>query len=276
MTFDKPKGIGLITMCKYIDENIYTDNYDEYTVYVYLYHIIYDVARHKLKLTNSENYDMFAIEMATKVFMRYLNKKQYEDDENGNPKMEKIKSVLNYVNNTIGHKYCSFKLRNGSTILTKDKDVNNSTFNTLLMSNLDDINIKDFQLTTQNIGLTCEKFLESLPYNKNSNMWWNIYNSVLLTFLNNITPHIKDVQKIVSSRIAKDYQIDILFKNLKYQKPILFHLPKSMSNYIIVLTRQLTYLIREDLKQILNTKNICDYEAGCLYKWYDMESDLEV
>ena len=28
MTFDKPKNIGLITMCKYIDDNIYTNNSD--------------------------------------------------------------------------------------------------------------------------------------------------------------------------------------------------------------------------------------------------------
>ena len=51
MTFDKPKNIGLITMCKYIDDNIYTNNYDEYTAYTYIYHIIYDVAKHKLKLS---------------------------------------------------------------------------------------------------------------------------------------------------------------------------------------------------------------------------------
>lgn len=275
MTFDKPKNIGLITMCKYIDDNIYTNNYDEYTAYTYIYHIIYDVAKHKLKLSNNETYDMFAIEMANQVFLRYKNKKQYELDENGIPKMEKIKSVLNYVNTTIGHRYCSFKRKYGSNVISREKVDLLTTFNTLLINNIDNMHIKDFEMTTQHIGLTCEKFLESIPYSKNSVIWNNIYISVMLTFLNIITPTTESISKLKKQSLYKDYKIDKLFKELKYDYPILFHLPQSMSNYIIVLTRQLVHIVGEDLKQIISSKNISDYEAGCLYNWYDEESDLD-
>lgn len=275
MTFEKP-NVGLISMCKYIDENIYTDNYDEYTAYTYIYHIIYDVAKHKLKLSNNETYDMFAIEMANYVFLRYVNKKQYQLDDNGNPKMEKIKSVLNYVNTTIGHRYFSFKRKHGSSVISRENIDFVTDFNTLITNNLDNIHIKDFNLTTQQIGLTCEKFLESIPYPKNTVIWNNIYISVMLTFLNNITPteYIKNMLKNKGN--YTDRRVDKLFNELKYSTPILFHLPESMNNYIIVLTRQLVHIIGQDLKDILNSKHISDYEVCCYYKKYDEDSDLNV
>lgn len=275
MTFEKP-NVGLITMCKYIDENIYTDNYDEYTAYTYIYHIIYDVAKHKLKLSNNETYDMFAIEMANYVFLRYVNKKQYQLDENGNPKMEKIKSVLNYVNTTIGHRYFSFKRKHGSNVISRDKIDFVTDFNTLIANNLDNIYIKDFNLTTQQIGLTCEKFLESIPYPKNTVIWNNIYISVMLTFLNNITPteYVKNMLKNKGN--YTDRRIDKIFNNLKYSTPILFHIPESMNNYISVLTRQLVHIIGQDLKEILNSKNISDYEVGCYYNTYNEDSELNI
>ena len=102
-----------------------------------------------------------------------------------------------------------------------------------------------------------------------------LYISVMLTFLNIITPTVESISKIKKQSLYKDYKIDKLFKELKYDSPILFHLPQSMSNYIIVLTRQLVHIVGEDLKQIISSKNISDYEAGCLYNWYDEESDLD-
>ena len=77
MTFTKPKDVSYTDMCRYIDDNIYTDNFDESLVYEYLYHIIFMLGKQAALFDKHMYYDYFALFGATRVYFRLVNKKQF-------------------------------------------------------------------------------------------------------------------------------------------------------------------------------------------------------
>lgn len=89
MTYNKPNNITYVEMCIYFDEHIYSEERDDDLLYQYLYHIIYMLACKKRYFNTWDEYDAFAIYMASKVYLRYINPNHQGDEE-------RIKSVLNY------------------------------------------------------------------------------------------------------------------------------------------------------------------------------------
>ena len=103
MMYEKPKDIRYTDMCIYIDTHIYTDSYDESLVYQYLYHLLLMIASKSKLFNRSCYYDDFAIFGATRLYLRLTNKKQFEVDASGTPRMKKIRSILNYIHKVIYH-----------------------------------------------------------------------------------------------------------------------------------------------------------------------------
>src|SRR5574344_199194 len=101
MLYRKPKHLKYTDMCIYIDTHIYTDNYDEQLVYQYLYLITDMFAKKGRYFDNEHDYEDFASQFASYVFMRLLSEKQYKLKEDGNPVLPKVKSVLNYIRGCI-------------------------------------------------------------------------------------------------------------------------------------------------------------------------------
>lgn len=89
MTYNKPTDKTYVEMCIYFDEHIYGEYRDDNILYQYLYHIIYMLACKKRYFNSWDEYDAFALYMATKVYLRYIN------PEHQGPE-DRIKSVLNY------------------------------------------------------------------------------------------------------------------------------------------------------------------------------------
>ena len=85
MTYNRPDKVYLppeydnkakniyTRMALYFDLFIYSDKRDDTLLYQYLYHIIYMLACRKKYFVSWEDYDNFALYMATKVYMRYIN-----------------------------------------------------------------------------------------------------------------------------------------------------------------------------------------------------------
>lgn len=278
MNFEIPKGLTTTEMCIYIDNNVYKGEIDEYKIYSYIYNIVRSVCLYDNKFNiHGETLDDFCIFMSNRVYMRLVNPKQFKLNENGQPLLPKIKSVKNYINANINKKFYSFKEERGSSLISrKSKEVydDTGTFNTLLASSIDNIYLTDFKLTTKNIPLTIEKFLETLPYPKDSYIWNNIYISVCLTFNNTITPTYENFSKMVN-KTQNLKSINNAFIKFKYAKPVLYHLPDSMSNYIDVLVKQVKNIIKEDLRDIIHTKNVVDYDVGCFYNYYNGNEDFD-
>lgn len=265
MTFIRPKDVTYTDMCIYIDNNIYTDNYDVNTVYEYLYHIIFMLAKQSQLFNKHKYYDSFAIFGASRVYFRLTNKKQFELKPDGTAKMNKIKSVLNYIKNILYPLKVDFEQEEyaQTIVITDDTEINQFTYNQIITHAIDKLSFCDFGMTLNDISNTCKHFLSTIPYTKDSSMWYNIYASVMLTFLNYVTlsnKHIDRINHLESTARLKESHINDFHAASRNSPPILFHIPKSLGPYITVLSRQLQTIVARDLSDILHTPVSNDFE----------------
>ncbi len=261
MIYRKPSGVRYVDMCIYIDNNVYTDEYDEDLVFQYLYHLTYMLATKGKFFCNAEDYDNFSIFTATRIFMRLTAR----------PDLPRIDGILNYLKSVVNH--CRVDYQNSEfsqTIINpKQEEENNYTFENLLASSMLSMGVADFSLVIGNIPATCEKFLSSVPYRKNSSMWMNIYISVMLTFLNSVTLSNKQnkyLDNLASTERLRDYHLAEQFDDNRSEPPILFHLPDNMSNYVSVLSRQLRYVVAKELEWVLSTRMHTDFILSTNYE----------
>ena len=253
MMYKKPT-ISYTSMCIYIDTHIY-EEYDEQLVFEYLYHIMKMLATKYGYFTNSREYEDFAIYAASSLFMRLTTKKD----------LPRIKSILNYAKSVVYPLKVDFQKSEYSQSISEDKykEELNYNFNTIISRTLTSLDLSDFGLTMMDVGKTCKKFLRTIPYDKDSSEWMNIYLSVMLTFLNSVTLRNKSKDRLGhldKTHYIKDYHMDNFYELEREDEVILFHLPNHMSNYISVLSRQLRSIIARDLSDILHTKIHSDYE----------------
>lgn len=264
MLYQKPKDMKYTDMCIYIDKNAYRDDLTEEetnTIYQYMFHICYMLAR-KSKFFNKESlYEDFAIHDATRIFMRYKNPKQDILKEDGSPKLDRIKSVLNYAKATLYGAKVEFEQLNYSQTLSYEDvddlgyDVSYS-FSNQLSDSVDSITSVDFSHSLGTIGNTIDSFIKKLPYRNNKNMLSNIKVSCILTLLNQITLTQPDQERF-DHFSAKPYDhsfiIETLYRKNRKDCVVLYHLDASMTNYISVLVEELKHLIAKELSESLHT-----------------------
>ena len=106
MTYPKPAGVSYTQMAIYIDEHIYSDTKDEEKLYIYMYHLAIMLATESAYYSTAEQYDQFGLFCATRLYLRYTNPKQFQMNDDGSPKMKRIKSVLNYIKRVINFAIC--------------------------------------------------------------------------------------------------------------------------------------------------------------------------
>ena len=270
MTYEKPKGVTYTDMCIYIDNHIYEPSFDENLIYEYLYHIVLMLAKKSHLFQKHYYYDYFAIYGANRVYFRLTNKKQWELNANGEGyKLERIKSVLNYIKNILYPLKVDFEQSEYCQSISKEAytDEVDYNFNNLLNSYVNKLVFCEFNLLFNDIGKTCKAFLQTIPYKPNSSEWLNIYISVMLTFLNNVTLTNRQKKRIEhltsTNRLTEDHIVSAYDE--QSNRAILFHLPEHMNDYIIVLVRQLKNLIAKDLCEILNTKVSHDIQLTSSY-----------
>lgn len=258
MTFKKPDNMSYTDMCIYIDNNVYTENADETTIYEYIYHIVYMLAKQGQLFNKNHYYDDFAIYGANRVYFRLTNPKQWQEKDDGSGfKMDKIKSVLNYIKNILYPLKVDFEQSEYCQVISKDaypQEVNYN-FSNVLGDEIDRLTFCEFTLLFNDIGKTCKAFLQTIPYKSNSSEWLNIYTSVMLTFLNSVTltnkrkrrlQHLTNTMRLTDNHLIEAYEKE-------NNEVVLFHLDDSMSDYILVLARQLKNLVAKDLTDILHT-----------------------
>ena len=260
--FKKPKNIRYTDMAIYIDENIYREDLDEAEkekLYEYLYHIAKMLAYKEKLFKKDFYYEDFSIYLATETYLRYMSPKQYSYKENGEPKLSKIKSSLNYLKAVLYPRkvefeqeyYAQTETAHEYEVLTESP----YTFVDKLYEYTDDLYSVEFDLYLNDVCKTAKNFLSKIPYSKSSIEWYNIYISCLLTFINCITLPNAEIQKVSKFKKYKDKIIHIqeCYIKLQSEKPILYHLDESMSNYIKVLVTELKHAIAKDLSSISHT-----------------------
>lgn len=248
MTYKKPADVSYTEMAMYIDDHIYQDTKDEEKLYTYMYHLAVMLATKGGYYTTAEQYDQFGLFCATRLYLRYTNQKQFEFNDNGSRKMQKIKSVLNYIKHVIYPYKVDFEL---------EFNIPDKCINMIQLSGFDIsetiaeetslFDVMSYTSTLNDISLIVKSHLRKIPYKKHSAEWMNIYLSCMLTLLSSITLSNQQLKSFNSLKFPKYKILEKLYTQLRYEEPILFHLDSSMSTYIRVLVNELRHVIASEL-----------------------------
>lgn len=255
--YRKPSNITYTQMCIWIDENAYKEDCDEELLFEYLYHISRMLAYKRRFFEKADYYDDFAIFMATRIFMRFKNKKQFS----GNGKLEKIRSVLNYAKSVLYSTKVQFEELNYAQnyVSLDEKDIPyDYSLHDSIVSTIDDLCISDFKAYLGDLVRTARGFLYSLPHRDKAEID-NIYTSCMLSFLSSVVLSNKNkekMKKLTDSGKLTPEHIDKMYKSERENSIILYHIDPSMKPYITVLVNELRHLFAKDLMTILSDKTI--------------------
>lgn len=279
ITYTKDPKVTYTQMAMWVDANAYTDDCDLEKMYKYIYHLAYMLTKKRKFFTNNDDADSFALFVASRLMNRYKNPGQFTYKEDGvTPKVARIKSVLNYLKKTLHLCKIDFKMsemtipHSDTTLFLPAK--------TLGECIVDDTNIFDrlvFQDTLESIDVIVRDFVSNIPRKKDSDEWYNIYISCLLTIINSIT--LTDKELRLNWKVKPSIDADFLervFTKLRYEPPILFHLDKSNENYIRVLVNEIRHLLAKSLKYTSNmTVSSDDVVKGIISASFSMEVEDE-
>lgn len=245
-----------------IDKMAYSEDCDDELLFEYLYHLSMMLAAKACYFKSAKHYDDFAIFMASSAYFRLRNPKQYIYDADGNPKMTKLKSILNYLKVILYPRKVAFEQENYAQtdiILKEDENLVyvGHTFANRLSDSVDDLVKVDFKCCLEDCCKTIKQFLKKIPYKYGTSEWNNIYISCLLSFLNSIIISKDDLDRLGSAK----YNINDHFLLLReYDRlrdsdyVILFHLDNNMKDYIRILVSEIKHLIAKDLSESLHTE----------------------
>lgn len=263
MTFQKPKNLTYVDMCKYVDSKVPQDSLtdDEASLcYEYLYHIIYMLAIKQRYFHKEEYYDEFAITLAGDVFHRlFTHPKLTEVDDNGQPLMPKLKSCLNYIKAILYGRKVAFEQKSYSQKYLDMTELNDeyspiATSFEYMRENLSFTPKTHVTLYLESISKTVRLYLEThCPYRNQHLIFKNIYLSCMLSILNGIILTPNDYEGLTEKYVTQDAKIRYLYKVYKYNKDncvCLYHLPQYFKNYITVVVRQIFTVIGDEIKEL--------------------------
>lgn len=252
------------TMCIWVDKNAYTDNCDEIKLYDYIQSIIITQSMKRRLFRTRDDYEEFSIYYATEIFMRYRHPKQNEFDENGNRKLDRIKSVSNYVIQTLYFNYLIF-LKKYRNFPSKEQPKGLASvapqFRDSLVETMDGLRSIDFEHNLDRCFDITRDIMSQTPYRKDSVEWHNIYMSCMLTLLNYVT--LSREQKRIAKNLNQEGKINQ--RSLGKQFGInrnsgvkLYRLPDNMTKYIHVLSRKMMKAIASNLSDIVGGYVVAD------------------
>lgn len=267
MTYPKPKGMKYTDLCIYIDEKLKQDTITEEessVIYKYLYCLIYMLALKHRYFNKQKYYDEFAMWLAADVYNRFFtNPKLKELDENGKPKMAKIKSCLNYLKTILYGRKVSFEQKNYSQKFI-DLDRNSSEVlndNVYYSSIRDSLNFDldmhmNFYLDSISDTIKHHIYTTS-PYKDDKILIKNIYISCMLSILNSLCFTQTETEELENKYTSNTARYNNLCRHYEYNKEhcvILYHLSNKYENYIRILVRQLFTLIGNDIQDLCHSQ----------------------
>lgn len=257
MTYNKPNDKTYTEMCMYFDKHIYDDPSvrNDGLLYQYLYHIVYMLSCKEkyFEGPNSyEDYDKFALYAATEIYTRYINPKHMDN---------KIKSVLNYVKNTLRYLRVDYLKESFNSILGRE-DLD-ETYHGLKQSMEDSVQssycdrselIESILSVFKDITKVVKDIVNRTPYSVEPIVKHRLVMSILLTLTNEVTlPN-----KLLNRNTDTKYKYS-LYKKDKSSKVILWRLPATYSNLVHVLTAR--------------AKKECGHKVGTARADFDLSND---
>ena len=233
MLWKKPNDMKFTDLCIFVDQNVpkITNPGEnpqlEETIYNYLWLLVKALAIKKCMFTNFQDYDMYAFYSASRLFMA-LRKNQLNQGKTIKGKLIRpIKSCLNYTKALMYPMKIEYQRESYREIIEEEfvsTKFDSMAFKERLKDQARDCigintHFKNYvEETLKQNGRLLDEVLQKSPFHKDSPEYRNLKISILLTSFQIL----KTKKKL----------------NASPQSVILWHLPKSMSNYTKVLLKE--------------------------------------
>ena len=253
MLWKKPANMKYTDMCIYIDENVEKiKNPGEYpeienTIYNYLWLLVKALAIKKCMFTDFQDYDLYAFYAANRLFFA-LRKNLVNQGKTVKGKLIRpIKSSLNYTKALLYPMKIEYQRESYREIL--DEEFVSKKFDAFAYkeqlknqarasSGVCEGFKKQLQEVLPNNSQILDRILQKSPFNSNTPEYQNLKISVLLN------------------------SIYILKNKKKLDEPpqsvILWHLPKSMSNYTKILIKEFFMALKLEIMDCYQTSDLSD------------------
>ena len=208
------------------------------------------------------DYEPFALYLATQAYLRLVNPKQFLPD-NDPKKMKKVKSILNYIKRIMYPMIVNYQKQNFAqrfeSGINEDLDNCHDKIKQELQIRVRKQNSHfmriDFENCLKRISFSAKEILKTTPYSKDRLMMHQLYQSCLLTLLNQFTLSNKNKERL-NNRIKGNYKIndfiDQIYGEEQENSVILFRLPEHMENYVSTLVKRIRKSLLKDLRMLID------------------------
>lgn len=268
-TFERPKGVRIVDMCIYVDENFprYVKNPNqsmEDKLTKYIYWIIDSLAKkHALFGKNYQYYDEFALFATSEIFCIIRKKLEHQGEIIRGKEVKPIKSVLNFVKAILYPYKVQFEQQSylgiaGSKVISDTDTLAENMREEVRQQYLKDLQEQLTEITEELPKDIIKEFMYICPYRRDPAMMKKIYISVVLTLIENISLRVKVEDKIGSKQYKKDVKkLMFLYAN-NTTKVILWHLPEDMEDYIRFLTMKVKRIVSNKIAARRNSYDLAD------------------
>ena len=272
MLFKKPNNMKFTELCMFIDENVPKivnpgENPElENLIYNYLWLLVKALAIKKRMFQKFEEYDMYSFYAATRLFMA-LRKNQLNQGKVIKGKLIRpIKSCLNYTKALLYPMKIEYQRESFREII--EEEFVSTKFDALackeqLKAQVRDsanITLQFYEYVNEAIKHSdriLEDILQKSPFNSSTPEYKNLKISILLTSIQIL----KTKKKLNASTASA----------------ILWHLPKSMSNYTKILVKEFFTALKQEIIDCYKMADVSDTELENILtvateEWYDNET----
>ena len=259
--YTKPKGMRYVDLAIWIDDNFYKEDCDRNKAFEYMYILAYMLACKKRWFTNIDDYDGYAYLLAYSTFQRMAN-----------PKVVKIKSVLNYMKSIMGWRKTTYQKEIFSEVINPDyyKDWNGDLYTEQNIARIESNNQDQVNIIVKDlISKLPETIFKSIPdhYLNNKLQRKNIYTSVLLSLLCEYT-----LPCVNKEFLEKKKQESLTFNSSEYynkhltNEVILWYLPQNMKSVVILVLNKVKTELLYDIKDIINDYKLSEEEYNNIFR----------
>jgi hypothetical protein len=254
MLWKKPNNLKYTDLCIYIDQNVpKIVNPGEYpeienTVYNYLWLLVKALAIKKCMFTDFQDYDMYAFYAANRLFFA-LRKNQVNQGKTIKGKLIRpIKSCLNYTKALLYPMKIEYQRESFKEVIEEEfvsKKFDAFAYKEQLKNKaIDHSGIpqqfkEHVQEALSNSDRLLDNILQKSPFNSSTAEYQNLKISILLNSI-----------QILKSKKKLDANTT--------QSIVLWHLPKSMSNYTKILLKEFFMALKLEIIDCYRSANLSD------------------
>ena len=259
MIYKKDPKIKYWEMAKYIDDHIREEDCDEERIFEYMYQLFYVLSVKAKMFKTGTDYDNYALYGATQLFVRYRK-------ENSNPNLKPIKSSLNYIKKLLYPIRVDYQQANFAEMFTEESldalpdQLRSDAASKARHLNSDLLSV-DYKYCLSQTNALVKRILKTSPYREIPYMVHNIYLSCMLTLLKSLTISNKNQLRLdnkLNKKLPVDNLLDQIYAAEIRDDVVLFHLDKSMRNYIDTLVRRVKHELAKDLKYLIGSYELSD------------------